>query len=44
LKATHYGVDRSPAIVFDGVAVVYGVTALPVAFDHYRRCQTTPQP
>ena len=35
-KAMQYGVDRYPAIVFDGVAVVYGLTDLSIALDHYR--------
>ncbi len=35
-KAMQYGVDRYPAILFDGKAVVYGLTDLSVALDHYR--------
>ena len=35
-KATQYGVDRYPAIVFDGQAVVYGVTDVQIALAHYR--------
>ena len=35
-KAMQYGVDRYPAIVFDGEAVVYGLTDLSSALDHYR--------
>jgi len=35
-KATQYGIDRYPAIVFDGQAVVYGVTDLTVALAHYQ--------
>jgi len=35
-KAIQYGVDRYPAIVFDGEAAVYGLTDLGVALDHYR--------
>lgn len=35
-KATQYGVDRYPAIVFDGQAVVYGVTDVQTALAHYR--------
>ncbi|MFC1361371.1 MAG: TIGR03757 family integrating conjugative element protein [gamma proteobacterium symbiont of Clathrolucina costata] len=35
-KATQYGVDRYPAIVFDGQAVVYGVTDVQSALAHYR--------
>ena len=34
-KAVQYGIDRYPAIVFDGEAVVYGVTDLSEAADHY---------
>ena len=34
-KAMHYGVDRYPAIVFDGEAVVYGVTDVEEAIKHY---------
>jgi len=35
-KAMQYGVDRYPAIVFDGQAVVYGVTDVRAALAHYR--------
>ena len=38
-KALQYGVDRYPAIVFDGETVIYGVTDLDVATSHYRRWQ-----
>lgn len=34
-KAVQYGVDRYPAIVFDGRAIVYGVTDLVEALDRY---------
>ena len=34
-KAVQYGIDRHPAIVFDGRAVVYGVTDLVEALDRY---------
>jgi integrating conjugative element protein (TIGR03757 family) len=34
-KAVQYGVDRHPAIVFDGRAVVYGVTDLVQALDRF---------
>lgn len=34
-KAVQYGVDRYPAIVFDGRAVIYGVTDLVEALDRY---------
>ena len=35
-KAMQYGVDRYPAIVFDGEVVVYGMTDLSSALNHYR--------
>ncbi|MES9875032.1 MAG: TIGR03757 family integrating conjugative element protein [Candidatus Sedimenticola sp. 6PFRAG7] len=35
-KAMQYGMDRYPAIVFDGQAVVYGVTEVQTALAHYR--------
>ncbi|MES9889906.1 MAG: TIGR03757 family integrating conjugative element protein [Candidatus Thiodiazotropha sp.] len=35
-KAMQYGVDRYPAIVFDGQAVVYGVSDVQTALAHYR--------
>jgi integrating conjugative element protein (TIGR03757 family) len=35
-KAMQYGVDRYPAIVFDGQAVVYGVTDVQSALTNYR--------
>ena len=38
-KALQYGIDRYPAIVFEGKAVIYGVTDLDVATNHYRRWQ-----
>ena len=38
-KAVQYGVDRYPAIVFDGRAVVYGVTDLVEALDRYEAWQ-----
>ena len=34
-KAMQYGIDRYPAIVFDGKVVVYGLTDLKIALDHY---------
>jgi len=43
-KATQYGIDRYPAIVFDGQVVVYGVTDLKVALDHYRAWQVGARP
>lgn len=38
-KAVQYGVDRYPAIVFDGRAVVCGVTDLVEALDRYEAWQ-----
>ena len=38
-KAMQYGVDRYPAIVFDGQAVVYGVTDVQTAIAHYQTWQ-----
>jgi len=35
-KTMQYGVDRYPIIVFDGQAVVYGVTDVQTALAHYR--------
>ena len=31
----HYGIDRTPAIVFDRQAVIYGVTELDDAIEQY---------
>lgn len=39
VKAKHYGIDRYPAIVFDGEAVVYGVTDLDTANRVYLQWQ-----
>jgi integrating conjugative element protein (TIGR03757 family) len=36
INAAEYGVDRYPAIVFDGNAVVYGVTDIGKALRQYR--------
>lgn len=36
-KALQYGINRYPAIVFDGVAVVYGVTDIHTALRHYQQ-------
>ncbi len=36
-KAKQYGLDRYPAIVFDGRAVVYGVRDLGEALARYRQ-------
>ena len=43
-KAVQYGVDRYPAIVFDGQMVVYGVTDLEAALQYYRAWRTGRQP
>jgi len=40
VRAVNYGIDRYPAIVFDGQAVVYGVTDLPTAIKHYQAWRT----
>lgn len=37
LKAMQYGIDRYPAIVFDGRAVVYGITDIQAATQRYRQ-------
>lgn len=36
VKALQYGIDRYPAIVFDGAAVVYGVSDINAAARFYR--------
>ncbi|MDN5869193.1 MAG: TIGR03757 family integrating conjugative element protein [Nitrococcus sp.] len=38
-KAVQYGIDRYPAIVFDGRAVIYGVTDLVEALERYETWQ-----
>jgi len=43
-KAMQYGIDRYPAIVFDGQVVVYGVTDLQAALAHYQAWRTGSQP
>lgn len=40
VQAMQYGIDRYPAIVFDGQAVVYGLTDIPAATPLYQRWQT----
>jgi integrating conjugative element protein (TIGR03757 family) len=37
LKGSQYGLEKLPAIVFDGRAVVYGITDLDEALGDYRR-------
>ena len=39
VQAMHYGIDRYPAIVFDGEAVVYGVTDMDTANRVYLQWQ-----
>ena len=36
-RAMHHGIDRYPAIVFDGQAVVYGITDIEVALGLWHR-------
>ena len=43
-KAMQYGVDRYPAIVFDSRVVVYGLTDLRAALDHYQSWQAGNRP
>ena len=43
-KAMQYEIDRTPAILFDGKAVVYGLTDLGVALDHYRAWRAGARP
>lgn len=40
VQAMQYGIDRYPAIVFDGNAVVYGITDVRTAIQRYRQWQT----
>ena len=39
VQAMQYGIDRYPAIVFDGNAVVYGITDVRAATQRYRKWQ-----
>lgn len=39
VQAMQYGIDRYPAIVFDGKAVVYGITDIRAATQVYRQWQ-----
>ena len=39
VQAMQYGIDRSPAIVFDGNAVVYGIIDVRAATQRYRQWQ-----
>ncbi len=43
-KAMQYGIDRYPVIVFDGAVVVYGLTDLSAAADHYQTWQEKNRP
>lgn len=43
-KAMQYDIDRYPAIVFDGRVVVYGLTDLRYALDHYQAWQAKHRP
>jgi integrating conjugative element protein (TIGR03757 family) len=36
-KAVQYGIDRYPAIVFDGQAEVFGIADVEQAFHRYRQ-------
>ncbi|MCY4421103.1 MAG: TIGR03757 family integrating conjugative element protein [Gammaproteobacteria bacterium] len=38
-RAVHYGIDRHPAMVFNGQAVVYGLTDLSAGLHQYRHWQ-----
>lgn len=38
-KAMQYGIDRTPAVVFDGETVVYGVTDVSAAVEAYEAWQ-----
>lgn len=42
VRALHYGVDRTPAIVLDGRAVIYGITDLVDALDRFEGWQGQP--
>ena len=43
-KAMQYGIERFPAIVFDGQAVVYGETDVRAAQTHYRAWRSRDKP
>ena len=43
-KAMHYSIDRYPAVVFNGEAVVYGVTDIAIALQHYQAWQSSRRP
>ena len=44
VRAAEYGIDRFPAMVFDGQAVVYGVTDIEEALHRYRLWHEAPVP
>ena len=44
VRAMQYGIDRFPAIVFDGQVVVYGVNDLQVALAYYQAWQAGDKP
>lgn len=44
LRAQEYGLNRYPAMVFDGQAIVYGVTDLGVAQQHYAQWRGRAEP
>ncbi len=44
VKAAQYGVDRYPAIVFDGKIVVYGTTDVRLALFQYQQWQEGQKP
>lgn len=44
VRAMQYGIDRFPAIVFDGQLVVYGVSDLQVAIAYYQAWQAGDKP
>lgn len=37
IQAQHYDLDRLPALVFNGEAIVYGIVHLPAAIARYRQ-------
>lgn len=43
-KAMQYGIGRIPAIVFDGQAVVYGLTDVQIALQYYRAWKSEGRP
>jgi integrating conjugative element protein (TIGR03757 family) len=43
-KAMQYGVDRYPAVVFDGQAILYGITDLQAVLVHYQAWRARGKP